>query len=91
METREGVVPFGGSNLCQELVLAKALKPSKKFKSQSSGLDVVEEASSANVRISGGKTSSTSIVGGSACRAPVRALDLFDSGSSASGGEAAAP
>jgi hypothetical protein len=41
-----------------------------------------------NVRINGGKTSSTSVGVVGAGWAPTRALDLFDSGSSAFDGEA---
>jgi hypothetical protein len=69
--------------------MAKPLKQSKKFSLQSSGLSLTEKASSANVKISWGRTSSTSVGGGGVCWAPVQALDLFDLGSSASDGEAA--
>jgi hypothetical protein len=75
----------------QELALAKPLKPSKKCISQSLGLSIIEKTSSTNVKISGGKTSSTSVGGGGSGRASARVLDLFDSGSPTSDGEAAAP
>jgi hypothetical protein len=70
----------GDQTFVQELALAKPLKPSRKFISQSS-----------DVKIGGGKTSSTSACGGGSGRAPAHVLDLFGSGSSASNGEAAVP
>jgi hypothetical protein len=75
----------------QVLALAKPLKPSKKFSSQSSRPSIIEKTSSANLKISGGKTFSTSMGWGGSGRAPARTLDLFDSGLSASSGEDAAP
>jgi hypothetical protein len=75
----------------QELALAKPLKHSQKFSSQPLGLGITKKTSSMNVKISGGKTSMTSTGGGGVDRAPTCTLVLFDSGSSASDGEAAAP
>jgi hypothetical protein len=74
----------------QELALAKALKPSKKFSSGSSGLSPIEKAAATNVKAGRGKISSTSTGFGGADQA-LKALDLFDSGSSASHAEAATP
>jgi hypothetical protein len=73
----------------QKLLLAKPLKQSKKFVTQSSGLIVSEKTSSVNRKIVGGKRSSTTTCGNGAARALTRALDLFHLGSSASDGEAA--
>jgi hypothetical protein len=67
------------------------MKPSIKFSSQSSGLSIMEKTSSANVKISRGRTSSTSTGEGGLVRAPSHVLDLFNSGSSASSDEAVAP
>jgi hypothetical protein len=75
----------------QELALAKPLKQRRKFVSQSSGLSITEKTSFANVKISGAKTSLTSVGGGGEGQALAHALDLFDSDSSASDGEVAAP
>jgi hypothetical protein len=65
---------FGGSDLCLGVVLAKAVKPSRKFSSQSSGVSIMEETSSVNVKISGGGSGWAL-----AC-----VLDLFNSGPSTS-------
>jgi hypothetical protein len=81
----------GDQTSAQELVLAKPLKASQKLSLQSSGLSIIEKTSSANVKISRGRASSTSTGGGGLVQAPTHALDLFDLGSSASGDEAAAP
>jgi ribosomal protein S6E (S10) len=72
------------------LALAKPVKQSKKIVSQSSGLSVTEKSSSTTVKISGGKTSSTSMGGGVATPSLTHALDLFDSGMSAADVAAAA-
>jgi hypothetical protein len=48
----------------QELALSKPMKQSKKFISQSSGLSVTEKSSFVTIKISGGKTSSTSAAQG---------------------------
>jgi hypothetical protein len=68
----------------------KALKPSKKFNSGGSGLSLTEKAAAAKVKNGRGKMSSTSAgfggVGGA-----LKALDLFNLGSSASNAEAATP
>jgi hypothetical protein len=71
----------------QELALAKPLKQSKKFVSHSLGLSTTKKTSSATVKIHGGKMSSTFAGRSGAAQALTRALDLFDSGSSASDGE----
>jgi hypothetical protein len=73
----------------QELSLSKPMKPSKNFVAQSSGLSITEKTSSVNIKITGKKTSSTSVGGSNVTQALARALDLFDSGSSASDDEAA--
>jgi hypothetical protein len=73
------------------LALAKPQKQSRKISLQLSGHSLLEKTSSANVRIIGGKTSSTSVGRVGAGRALSRALDLFDLGSFASDGEAVAP
>jgi hypothetical protein len=73
----------------QELTLAKPLKSSKKFVAQPSGLSIAENASPASIKISRKKVSSTSAGGSDAALALAHALDLNDSGSSASDGEAA--
>jgi hypothetical protein len=75
----------------QELALAKPVKPSKKFVAQSSRLNVTKKTSSTNVKIVGKKTYFTCAGGSDATQASARALDLFDSSSSASDGEAAIP
>jgi hypothetical protein len=49
--------------------MAKLLKQSRKFRSQSSRLGIVEKASFAKVKISRVKTSSVSMGGGGASRA----------------------
>jgi hypothetical protein len=72
------------------LALAKPMKQSKKFISQSLGHSVTDESSSMTVKISGGGgTSSASTGGGVATPALTRALNLFDSGSSTSDDAAA--
>jgi hypothetical protein len=71
-------------------VLAKALKPSKKFSSGSSDLSLAEKASIAHVGIHSGKRSSPQ-TGVSGVGTRSKALDMFGSGSSASKDEAAAP
>jgi hypothetical protein len=58
----------GDHTSTQELTLAKPLKPSKKFVSQSSRLSSAEKASSTNVKVIGGKTSLTSTGGSGATR-----------------------
>jgi hypothetical protein len=71
----------------QEKALAKPLKQTKKFRSKSSGLSIMEKASSTkvviqpitSVKINRGKTSSTSAGGGGAGQALTRALDLYAS------------
>jgi hypothetical protein len=73
-----------GQMSAQELALTKPLKESKKFISQSSGLSVTEKSSSTTIKITGGKTSSSSTGGSGAAPAPTHALDLFDSGLSSS-------
>jgi hypothetical protein len=80
----------GDQTSTQKLALAKPLKQSRKFGSLSSRLSVTEKTSSANVKISGGKTSLTSTGGGGAGWAPMCALDLFDSDSSTSDGKVVA-
>jgi hypothetical protein len=72
------------------LVLAKALKLSKKFSSLSSELSLAEKASAAKVGIHRGKTSLLHTSVGSAGMTP-KMLDLFGSASSSSEDEAAAP
>jgi hypothetical protein len=62
--------------------MAKLLKQSRKFRSQSSRLGIVEKASFAKVKISRVKTSSASMGGGGASRALARGAYLFDSSSS---------
>jgi hypothetical protein len=79
----KGLSRSGDQTSAQELVLAKPVKRSKKFSSQSSRLSIIEKTTSSNVKISMGKMTPTSVGG--------RALDLFDSGSSTSDSEAAAP
>jgi hypothetical protein len=73
----------------QELAMAKALKAIKNFITGSSGLSLMEKATTGKVKISGGKVPSTSTGVSGAGKAP-KALDLFGSGSSASDDEAAA-
>jgi hypothetical protein len=85
----KGASHSGDQTYAQELALAKPKKQSKKIISQSSGLSVAEKSSSLTIKISGGKTSSTSTDRGGMSRALTRVLDLFDSGSSASDDEAA--
>jgi hypothetical protein len=68
----------------QELALAKPLKRSTKFAAKSFGLSPAEKASITGVEATGNKMSSTSTTGSDATRAPKRALNLFDSGSSVS-------
>jgi hypothetical protein len=65
------------------------MKPSKKFVAQSSGLSATKKNSSVNVKIAGKKASSTSAGRSDATQVFARALDLFDSGSSASDGKPA--
>jgi hypothetical protein len=92
METCEGASHSMGQTSTQELVLAKCLKQSKKFISQSLRLSITEKTSSANIKISGGGGGvMTSTGGGGAAQPLTRMLDLFESGSSASDDEAAAP
>jgi hypothetical protein len=67
------------------------VRPSKKFVAQSSGLSITVKTSSANMKIAGKKTSLPPRGGRDATQASARALDLFDSGSSAFDGEPAAP
>jgi hypothetical protein len=71
----------------QELALAKPLKHGTKFAAKSSGLSPAEKASITRVEAASKKTSSTSAAGGSM----TRALNLFDSGSSASDDSTAPP
>jgi hypothetical protein len=71
-------------------VLAKALKPSKKFSLGSSGLSLAEKASTAKGGIHRGKTSLPRTSVGSMGMTP-KALDLFGSVSSASEDEVVAP
>jgi hypothetical protein len=78
---------LGDQTSAQELVRAKPLKASQKFSLRSSGLSIIEKTSFVNVKISRGKTSSTSMGGGGLDWAPAHALDLFNSGSSASDDE----
>jgi hypothetical protein len=80
----------GDQTSAQELALAKALKPSKKFSSGSSGLSLAEKASTAKGGIHMGKTSLPRTSVGSVGTTP-KALDLFGSVSSASEDEAVAP
>jgi hypothetical protein len=87
----KGSSRLGDETSTQVLVLTKPLKPGKKFSSQSSGHSIIEKTSSANLKISRGKTFSTSTGWGGSGRAPAWTLDLFDSGWSTSGGEDAAP
>jgi hypothetical protein len=54
METCEGASHSMGQTSTQELVLAKCLKQSKKFISQSLRLSITEKTSSVNIKISGG-------------------------------------
>jgi hypothetical protein len=68
----------------QELALAKPLKHITKFTAKSSGLSPTEKASIAGVEAAGKKTSSTPTTGSGVTHAPKRALNLFDSSSSAS-------
>jgi hypothetical protein len=77
----------GTRTSAQEFALAKPLKPSKKFVAQSSGLSIAEKTSPTGVKIVCKKVSSTSTGGSDTTWASTRALDLFDSGSSASDGE----
>jgi hypothetical protein len=71
-------------------VLTRALKPSKKFSSGSSGLSLAKKASVANVRMHGGKKSLPWMsVSGAGTTSKV--LDLFGYASSTSEDEAAAP
>jgi hypothetical protein len=74
----------------QELALAKAVKPSKKFSSGSSGLSLAEKASTTKGGIHGGKMSlpRTSVSG---TGTTPKVLDVFGSASSASKDEADAP
>jgi hypothetical protein len=81
----------GHQTSAQELALAKPLKQSRKFSSQSSGLSIIEKLPPRMLKLAGGKTSSTSAGGGGAGRDLSCALDLFDSGSSASNGEVLTP
>jgi hypothetical protein len=89
-EACEGSSHTGDQTSEHEKALAKTLKQSKKFKSQSSGLDITMKASSmkgvirpiTSIKISGGKALSTSAGGGGVSQAPVRALDLFASSAS---------
>jgi hypothetical protein len=74
----------------QELALAKALKPSKKFSLGSSGLSLTEKASASKGGVHGGKTSLPNANVGGTVMTP-KALDLFGFASSTSEGEAAAP
>jgi hypothetical protein len=90
-EVRKVHPTLGIRPLRKELALAKPLKLSKKFVSQSLGLSSVEKTSSMNVKVIGGKTSSTFTGRSGAARALTHALDLFDSGSSTSDGGATNP
>jgi hypothetical protein len=80
----------GDQTSAQELALAKALKPSKKFSSWSLGLNLVEKAFPSKGGIHGGKISlpCTSVTG---VGTTPKELDLFGSSPSASEDEAAAP
>jgi hypothetical protein len=78
----------GTQTSAEELTLAKSLKPSKKFVAQSSGLSIAEIASPASIRIYRKKASSTSASGSDVTLTLACVLDLFDSGSSSSHGEA---
>jgi hypothetical protein len=80
----------GDQASAHKLALARALKPSKKFSSGSSGLSLAEKASAAHVWIRGGKKSLPRL-GVSGAGMSSKALDLFGSGSSASKDEAAVP
>jgi hypothetical protein len=74
----------------QELVQAKALKPSKKFSSGSSRLSLTEKASTTKVGIHGGKTSLPCNDVSGAGKAP-KALDVFGSALSTSKDETIVP
>jgi hypothetical protein len=80
----------GDQTSTQELALAKALKPSKKFSSRGSGLSLIEKASTVKVRNDGGKASLPR-TGVSGVGMTSKALDLFESASPASEDEVAAP
>jgi hypothetical protein len=71
-----------------ELDLAKLVRPSMKFVVQSSGLSITKKYSSARVMASKKRVPCTSSGGSNAAPNSARALDLFDSGSSSSNGEA---
>jgi hypothetical protein len=71
----------------QELELAKALKPSKKF---GSGLSLSNKATVTKIKTGRGGMSSTSTGFGGASQ-NLKALDLFNSGSSVSDAEGAKP
>jgi hypothetical protein len=73
----------------KEFALAKPVKCSSKFAVKSSGLSVAEKASGMGIKIAGKKMSSTSTGGRGMTQALTRALNLFDSDSSASDDESA--
>jgi hypothetical protein len=87
----KGLSHFGNQTSMQELALTKPLKESKKFISHSLGPSTVEKTSPAIIKILGGRTSSTTAGGSGTAQAPTHALDLFDSGSSASDSKMANP
>jgi hypothetical protein len=78
----------GDQTSAQEVALAKALKPRKKFRSGSSGLSLAEKASAAKVGVHKGKES---LPGVSGVGMTSKALDLFGSTSSASEDETIGP
>jgi hypothetical protein len=82
---------YGTQTSTQELALAKPLKHSMNFATKSSRLSPAEKASITGVEAASKKMSSTSAARSGATRAPKRALNLFDSSSSASDDETAPP
>jgi hypothetical protein len=79
----------GTQTSTQELALAKPVKASKKFITQSSGLSIAEKTSPTDARVVRKRMSSISAGGSDAAPAPAHAPYLFGSGSSSSNGEAA--
>jgi hypothetical protein len=85
-----GLSCSGDETSTQELVLAKALKPSRKFSSGSSGFSPVEMASGTKVGVGREKTP-LSHTGVSGVGKALKALDLFGSASCAFEDETVVP
>jgi hypothetical protein len=79
----------GTQTSAQVLALVKPLKCNTKFAANSSRLSPAKKASITGVEAAGKKTSSTFTARSGVTHAPKHALNLFDSGSSASDDETA--